>query len=616
MRRIPSLSRVVGRFGSAVVVMTAWSSIAFGEIRVVDRRIVMGGSATIQVYAESEEAGHAATRAAFARMAAVEAALSDYRPKSESRILVEKIDEAVPVSADLAAAIGMSQRWHRQSGGAFDPTIGPLTALWRSARREGRRPAPASVRFASDAIGFEKLTFDPVARTVRCRTAAMQLDFGGIGKGMAADAAMEVLRSHGLTRVLIEVGGDLLAGDPPPGAAGWRVRVRTVEDDDSETILLANAAVATSGDVEQFLEIEDAGSTVRLSHLLDPRTGEPIAQRREVTVTIRGGASPGADADAMASCASVLGFRGAMRLADGTLDGEIRFFEVDDALEGGGRVRRIRLESSVDWAGVGAGKVLAEGFAFTEGPVVLPGGDLVFTDQPRNHVVRVDAAGRIAIEHESAKRANGLGILPDGRLVGCAEEDNQLLAWNEDGSVEPLAVRDGEPFNGPNDLWVAPDGAIWFTDPFYDRPWHEPSRTPIPAEVYRRAVDGSVKSVAGGFIRPNGIVGSRDGRTLWVADLDGGVTQAFEVTSSGDLKNRRPFFPLGSDGMSLGPAEEVILTGKGLFVLSSRGALIRVLLPDAPWVANACFGGPENRRLFVTTRDRVLMFQLPSESSH
>ncbi len=615
MRRIPSLSRVAGHFGLALAMVSACSSIAVSEIRVVDRRIVMGGPATIQVYAESEEAGHAATRAAFARMAAVEAALSDYRPKSESRLLVEKVDEDVPVSADLAAAIEMSLRWHRQSGGAFDPTIGPLTALWRSTRREGRRPSPVSVRFASDAVGFEKLTFDPAARTVRCRTAAMQLDFGGIGKGMAADAAMKVLRSHGLTQALIEVGGDLLAGDPPPGAAGWRVRIQTVADDDSEVVMLANAAIATSGDVEQFLELEDAGATVRLSHLLDPRTGEPIADRREVTVTIRGGESPGADADAMASCASVLGFRGAMRLADGTIDGEIRFFDVDDELEGGGRVRRIRLEASADWAGVREAEVLADGFAFTEGPVVLPGGDLVFTDQPRNHVVRVDAAGRIAIEHESAKRANGLGILPDGRLVGCAEEDNQLLAWNEDGSVELLAVRDGDPFNGPNDLWVAPDGAIWFTDPFYARSWHEPGRKPIPAEVYRRAVDGSVDSVAEDFIRPNGIVGSRDGGTLWVADLDGGVTYSFEVTSSGDLKNRRPFFPLGSDGMTLGPGDEVILTGKGVFVLSSDGALIRVLLPDASWVANACFGGPDDRRLFVTTRERVLRFELPSDSS-
>ena len=617
MRRIPNLNRRIAHLGLAAAGAMAWSSFAIAEVRVVDRRIVMGGAATIQVYAESEASGQVATRAAFERMAAVEAALGDYRPKSESRRLVEIVDEDVSVSHDLAAAIGMSQRWHQQSGGAFDPTIGPLTSLWRTARRDNRRPSQASVSFAADAVGFEKLTFDPAARTVRCRTAAMQLDFGGIGKGMAADAAMEVLRSHGLNRALIEVGGDLVAGDPPPGTDGWRVRIRTIEADDSETILLANAAVATSGDVEQFLEIKnEAGTFLRLSHLLDPRTGEPVIVRREVTAMIRGGDSPGADADALASCASVLGFRESMRLADGTIDGEIRFFEVDDECEGGGKVRRIRFEADAGWAGVRPGRTLADGFSFTEGPVVLPSGDLLFTDQPKDRVMRLGADGRLEIEHESAERANGLGVLADGRLVGCAEEHNRLIAWNQDGSVEVLAAREDGPFNGPNDLWVAPDGGIWFTDPFYARPWHAPGRTPIPAAVYRRSPEGITEAVAVDFVRPNGIVGSRDGRTLWVADLDGGMTDVFEVTHLGALINRRPFFPLGSDGMSLGPNDEVILTGKGLLVLTKDGALIRTLLPDAPWVANACFGGSDGRRLFVTMRDRVMVFEVPGGASN
>jgi thiamine biosynthesis lipoprotein ApbE/sugar lactone lactonase YvrE len=618
MRRIPGLNRVLKNLCLVGTMAIAWTSVVFAsdDVRVVDRRIVMGGTASIQVYAEDEASGYAATRAAFERMAVVEAALSDYRPKSEARRLVEIVDEDVEVSADLAAAIEMSQRWHRRSGGAFDPTVGPLTALWRTARRDNRRPSQASVSFAADAVGFEKLTFDPTKRTIRCRTAAMQLDFGGIGKGMAADAALKVLRAHGLTRALIEVGGDLVAGDSPPGTDGWRVQIRTIDADDSETILLANAAVATSGDVEQFLEIEEAGTVRRLSHLLDPRTGEPISVRREVTAVVRGGDSPGADADALASGASVLGFRDSMRLADGTLNGELRFFEVNDEPKSGGIVRRIRFEADVEWASVAPGRLLAEGFAFTEGPVGLPSGDLLFTDQPNDRVMRLGADGRLKIEHESAERANGLGVLADGRLVGCAEEHNRLIAWNQDGSVEVLAAREDGPFNGPNDLWVAPDGGIWFTDPFYARPWHAPGRTPIPAAVYRRSPDGITEAVAVDFLRPNGIVGSRDGRTLWIADLDGGVTDVFEVTNLGTLINRRPFFPLGSDGMSLGPNDEVILTGKGLLVLTKDGALIRTLLPDAPWVANACFSGSDGRRLFVTTRDRVMVFEVPGVASN
>jgi|GEM_PF-341781 len=600
----------------AVAIPCALVISASADVRVIDRRIVMGGRASIQVYAPDEASGHAATREAFDRMAEMEAALSDYRPKSESRRLVEVVGEDVSVSADLSSAIAMSHRWYHQSGGAFDPTIGPLTALWRAARSEGRRPPRSSVMFASDAVGFEKLDFDPAQGTARCRTAAMQLDFGGIGKGMAADAAMEVLRAHGLSRALIEVGGDLVAGDPPPEREGWRVRIQTVKEDDSETILLVNAAVATSGDVEQFLEVEDAGKLERLSHLLDPRTREPIVVRREVTAVVRGGDSPGADADALASCASILGFRGSMRLADGTIDGELRFFEVDEARKDGGMVRKIQLEADGDWAAVGPGQILSGGFAFTEGPVVIPSGNLLFTDQPKDRVMMLDLAGRLTIKHEPSLRANGLGMLADGRLVGCAEKDNQLIAWNQDGSVEVLARREGQPFNGPNDLWVAPDGGIFFTDPFYGRPWHEPGRTPIPAAVYRRSPDGVTKMVAGDFVRPNGIVGARDGRRLWIADLDGGVTDVFDVTALGALINRRPFFPLGSDGMSLGPNDEVILTGKGLLVLTKDGALIRTLLPDAAWVANACFGGSDGRRLFVTTRDRVMVFEVPGGASN
>ena len=188
MRRIPGLTWVLENLGLVGTMAIAWTSVVFAsaDVRVVDRRIVMGGTASIQVYAPDEASGHAATREAFDRMAVIEAALSDYRPKSESRRLVEVVGEDVSVSADLAAAIAMSQRWHRQSGGAFDPTVGPLTALWRTARRDNRRPSQASVSFAADAVGFEKLTFDPMKRTVRCRTAAMQLDFGGIGKGNAS----------------------------------------------------------------------------------------------------------------------------------------------------------------------------------------------------------------------------------------------------------------------------------------------------------------------------------------------------------------------------------------------------------------------------------------------
>ena len=599
----------------ATVIGLAWcvpeASAVGPEVRVVDRRVVMGTPATIQVYAPDEATGYEATRAAFARMAEIENALSDYRPRSEAMRLVERVDEAVALSSDLATALMRSVHWHRRSGGAFDPTIGPLSLLWRTARRDGVPPSAASIDFANDVVGLEKLDLDVEAGTVRCLTAGLRLDFGGIGKGMAADAGLEVLRAHGLVRALVDVGGDLVAGFPPPGEAGWRVRIRTVEGDDGEVVLLENGAIATSGDVEQFLEVERDGAVVRLSHLLDPRTGRPVDTRREVTVLVRGGASPGADADALASCASVLGFNGSMRLQDGTIDGWMRFHEIPSGTEIG-RTRRILLASDPTWARVEAPAVLVEGFEFSEGPVFLPDGDLLVTDQPRDRIVRIDSDGGVSVMFESARRANGLAIAGDGRLLGCAEAENELVAWDDDGSVEVLASGGTSPFNGPNDLWVGPSGRIWFTDPFYRRPWFAFGRKPLAANVHRLDPDGTCEIAATDFVRPNGIVGRPDGSRLYVADLDGGRTFEFAIGPDGALGPRRMFFPLGSDGMAMASDGAVLLTGKGVHVVSADGVLIRTLVPEERWISNACFDEAE-RRLVVTAVDRVLVFDLPDD---
>ena len=599
----------------ATVIGLAWcvpeASAVGPEVRVVDRRVVMGTPATIQVYAPDEATGYEATRAAFARMAEIENALSDYRPRSEAMRLVERVDEAVALSSDLATALMRSVHWHRRSGGAFDPTIGPLSLLWRTARRDGVPPSAASIDFANDVVGLEKLDLDVEAGTVRCLTAGLRLDFGGIGKGMAADAGLEVLRAHGLVRALVDVGGDLVAGFPPPGEAGWRVRIRTVEGDDGEVVLLENGAIATSGDVEQFLEVERDGAVVRLSHLLDPRTGRPVDTRREVTVLVRGGASPGADADALASCASVLGFNGSMRLQDGTIDGWMRFHEIPSGTEIG-RTRRILLASDPTWARVEAPAVLVEGFEFSEGPVFLPDGDLLVTDQPRDRIVRIDSDGGVSVMFESARRANGLAIAGDGRLLGCAEAENELVAWDDDGTVEVLASGGTSPFNGPNDLWVGPSGRIWFTDPFYRRPWFAFGRKPLAANVHRLDPDGTCEIAATDFVRPNGIVGRPDGSRLYVADLDGGRTFEFAIGPDGALGPRRMFFPLGSDGMAMASDGAVLLTGKGVHVVSADGVLIRTLVPEERWISNACFDEAE-RRLVVTAVDRVLVFDLPDD---
>ena len=266
---------------------------------------------------------------------------------------IEVVEERVSISREFASALALGERWWHLSGGAFDPTIGPLTALWRNARGEGVQPDSRSIEFAATTVGWEKLRFDDstTPATVTFRTAAMRLDFGGLGKGLAADMGLEAMREAGLPRTLIDVGGDLVAGSPPPGEDGWRVAVRTVEWDQGLVMTIAEGAVATSGDVEQFIEVERDGRRVRLGHLLDPRNGRPISIRREATVMVVGGRRAGATADALASVAVVRGIEETGRRVDGLFGGWIRVVEArdesaSDERAGDWRVRRRAIRGS------------------------------------------------------------------------------------------------------------------------------------------------------------------------------------------------------------------------------------------------------------------------------
>ena len=229
MRRLPIVSRTTSvgilrvlALLAGVLSSTACSSRGAGKtgsptipeeslIRVVDRRIVMGVESSITTWAPDEASARIATRAAFVRMAALEEALSDYRPGSEAMRAVETVDDPVPISPELEEALRRSEVWYQRSGGAFDPTIGPVTALWRTCRRESRVPNERELDFARTTVGWTKLEL--LDEAVRFRTAAMRLDFGGLGKGLAADLGLQEMRRHGLDRSLVEVGGDLVLRD-------------------------------------------------------------------------------------------------------------------------------------------------------------------------------------------------------------------------------------------------------------------------------------------------------------------------------------------------------------------------------------------------------------------
>ena len=259
----------------------------------------MGLPVRIVIHAPLEQ-GRAAARRAFDRIATLDRMMSDYRPDSELRRLQERPREWIVVSAELFDVLARGTAIARASEGAFDPTVGPVVALWRHARQTGRLPDPAQIRHARALAGWRFLELDPRRWAVRLAKPGMQLDLGGIAKGYILQEAVATLREHGVPRALAAAGGDVVAGDPPPGARGWRVDVPGADPGfAARASALTRAALATSGPTAQFVVIDGA----RYSHVVDPRTGVGVTHAFTAHVI----AADGATADAVATALSVLG---------------------------------------------------------------------------------------------------------------------------------------------------------------------------------------------------------------------------------------------------------------------------------------------------------------------
>src|SRR5687768_9799316 len=256
----------------------------------------MGTLARITLYARNPGSARAAFQTAFARIHELDATLSDYKPDSElNRLCRQPPGLPIRVSADLFLVLHHAQRLSEQTNGAFDVTLGPLTRLWRQARNNGLVPDDAAIEAARRRVGYRYLTLDPRARTASLTVADMQLDLGGIAKGYAADSALQVLRSLGITSALVAISGDLALGEPPPGQLGWRIGIGSA----SNVKTLHNVCVSTSGDSDQFIDI----GGVRYSHILDSATGMGVRHRPVVTVI----APDGMTADSLATAISVAG---------------------------------------------------------------------------------------------------------------------------------------------------------------------------------------------------------------------------------------------------------------------------------------------------------------------
>lgn len=261
-------------------------------------------------------------------------------------------------------------------------------------------------------------------------------------------------------------------------------------------------------------------------------------------------------------------------------------------------------------------KLVSEGFKFTEGPAVDPKGDVYFTDQPNDRILKWSAAsGKVETFMQPCGRANGLYFDKGGKLIACADEKGELRR------VDPktkefevlLASYDGKLFNGPNDVWVAPDGGMYFTDPFYKRDYWQGREKPDQEKqrVYYLPKGAKTPVIAEDtLVQPNGIIGSPDGKLLFVADIGAKKTYQYDIAADHSLKNRKLFCEMGSDGMTRDSAGNLYLTGKGVTVFDKEGKKLGEIPVPESWTANVTFGGADLKSLFITAMDSVYTVQM------
>ena len=256
--------------------------------------------------------------------------------------------------------------------------------------------------------------------------------------------------------------------------------------------------------------------------------------------------------------------------------------------------------------------LLSDKFTFTEGPAADAQGNVFFTDQPNNKIYKWSTDGQLSVFNDSPGRSNGLYFDKSGNLYACADLNNELWMISPSGQVTVL-VKDfeGKKLNGPNDLWIDPQGGIYFTDPFYKRDYW--TRGPMEQDgqhVYYLSPDRKkLVRVTTDLQQPNGLIGTPDGKRLYVADIRARKTYVYSIGPDGALGGKKLFADMGSDGMTMDEEENIYVVGKGVTVFNVRGEQIdHVDVPES-WTANVTFGGKDRTTLFITAMDSLYSIQ-------
>lgn len=259
-------------------------------------------------------------------------------------------------------------------------------------------------------------------------------------------------------------------------------------------------------------------------------------------------------------------------------------------------------------------RLISDQFTFTEGPASDKKGNIFFTDQPNNKIWKYDVEGNLSVFMDPAGRSNGMYFDRSGNLLACADENNEIWSISPDKKVTVLlsSFYRGARFNGPNDLWIDKRGGIYFTDPYYQRDYWTRQKPDMAKQCVYYLPKGALEPVVADsiIVKPNGIVGTPDGKWLYVADIGDSKTYKYHIRKDGMLTERQLFAPMGSDGMTLDELGNLYITGKGVTVYDKNGIRLGNIPVPSGWVGNICFGGKDRKTLFIAASKSVYTLQM------